>query len=334
MKTNSRMILFFMTMVSTSYVQGQTNLLPNGDFSDAQGISGWTAQGPGTMIFRSSVDADDSSTSGSMVLTYSDPETATSSCFPVQSNAYYSFGGKYAGSMLFDTFSVGEMSCKSYTDSFCTSGEVDLGLASSVDGDASNKNTNFATLVPVIGTLSRNAIRAKCAATAYASSVFTVFSPQPVSFDDLFFDSQNPASTSITLGGYLSGSWYNPVSSGQGFELEFTAQSNEVIATWFTFKPDGSGDEIWIYAEGKYDPSQNTVTIPAVISAGTNFLPAFNSSDIKKVPWGTLTFSFITCNQATVSWNSTVAGYGSGTQQLTRLTSIAGLSCAADSNFF
>ena len=169
-------------MVSTSFVHGQTNLLPNGDFSDAQGISGWTAQGPGTMIFRSSVDADDSSTPGSMVLTYSDPETATSSCFPVIPNASYSFGGKYAGSMLFDTFSVGEMSCKSYTDSFCTSGEVDLGLASFVDGDASNKNANFATLVPLIGTLSGNAIRAKCAATAYAGSVFTVFSPQPVSF--------------------------------------------------------------------------------------------------------------------------------------------------------
>ena len=34
MKTNSRMIVLLMTMVSTSFVHGQTNLLPNGDFSD------------------------------------------------------------------------------------------------------------------------------------------------------------------------------------------------------------------------------------------------------------------------------------------------------------
>jgi hypothetical protein len=35
MKTNSRVMVFFMTMVSANFVDAQTNLLPNGDFRDA-----------------------------------------------------------------------------------------------------------------------------------------------------------------------------------------------------------------------------------------------------------------------------------------------------------
>jgi hypothetical protein len=116
--------------------------------------------------------------------------------------------------------------------------------------------------------------------------------------------------------------------------LEFTAQANQLIAAWFTFTPDGSGKPIWIYAQGEYDPLQSAVTIPAAISSGTSFPPAFHGSDITKTPWGTLTFTFTDCDHASVAWNSTLPGFGSGAQQLRRLTSISGSSCPSTGVFF
>ena len=150
-------------------------------------------------------------------------------------------------------------------------------------------------------------------------------SPALLNVDNLYFKASNPAG--ISLGGYLTGSWYDPTQSGQGLHLEFTGQAQHLIAAWITFAPAGRGKPTWIYTKGEYDPAQNSVTIPADISSGTSFPPAFHGSDITKTPWGTLSFTFTDCNHGSVAWKSSIPSYGSGTQQLTRLTSMKGLSC-------
>jgi hypothetical protein len=128
------------------------------------------------------------------------------------------------------------------------------------------------------------------------------------------------------LGGYLSGSWYDYTTSGEGFDLQFTAQADILIATWFTYSPDGKSTQ-WIYGGGTYDPTMSTVTVPAVLTSGTSFSPNFVKANVEKTPWGNFTFAFTDCNNVTLTWNSTLPGYGSGTKHLQRLTSIAGLSC-------
>jgi len=137
----------------------------------------------------------------------------------------------------------------------------------------------------------------------------------------------------ITLGGYLSGSWYQgPGLGGQGFEIEFTAQSSIVVAYWYVYTPDGSG-QTWIYAQGTYDTSQSSVTMPATLLTGAKFPPNFNPADLPATPpdWGTVTFTFSDCNTGTVSWTSgfsTPQGtYASGSMPIHRLTSVAGTSC-------
>jgi len=134
-------------------------------------------------------------------------------------------------------------------------------------------------------------------------------------------------SVPVTLGGYLSGNWYDPSQAGQGFQLEFTGNGNSVIAIWFTFAPDGSGQN-WIYAQGTYDTSKNSVTLPAILAHGAKFPPNFKPGDVTDTPWGTLTFTFDSCSTGTVTWSSTLPGYGTGSLPLTRLTQIAGTSCA------
>jgi streptogramin lyase len=130
----------------------------------------------------------------------------------------------------------------------------------------------------------------------------------------------------VTIGGYMSGNWFDPAQSGQGFQLEFTNQANIAVAIWFTFAPDGSGQR-WIYAQGTYDKTMNTVTLPAVLPTGAKFPPNFRSGDVTDTPWGTLTFTFTSCTAGTVSWNSSLPAYGTGSLPISRLTSIDGTTC-------
>jgi hypothetical protein len=326
MKTNSRMIVLLMTMVSANVVYGQTNELPNGNFDPTKGISGWTAQGNGSIGFSSN-DADAAS-GGSMELAAADPnnpETATSTCFSVTPGASFVYGGKEAA---FQTpganSSSANFQCHSFTDSACKAGQTDLGTASL---QSNGSLASFSNLLAVQGVLA-NAQSVDCTVTAdvFATGMGTNQSDSVV-VDDLYFYSPANANGVPLLGGYLSGSWYDPTTSGQGFELEFTAQANTLLATWFTYSPDNSGTTQWIYGQGTYDPTLSTVTIPAVLTSGTSFSPNFIKANVKKTPWGNLTFTFTDCDHATMSWSSTLPGYGGGTQQLQRLTSIAGLSC-------
>ena len=151
---------------------------------------------------------------------------------------------------------------------------------------------------------------------------------------------------SITLGGYLSGNWFNPNQGGHGFQLEFTnrstgATTSDMVAIWFVYTPtgsaanDGSGQN-WIFAEGDYDTTKNTVTLPAILLSGAKFPPNFNPADVRRISadasttWGTITFTFTDCNNGTASWHSTLPGYNNANDTplaIQRLTQIAGTTC-------
>lgn len=97
-----------------------------------------------------------------------------------------------------------------------------------------------------------------------------------------------------------------------------------MVAIWFVYPPNGGGQN-WIYAQGTFDSTKNSVTVPAILLTGPKFPPLYNSNDLEQTSWGTVTFS--DCNTGIASWNSTVAGYGSGSIPIQRLTSIHGTTC-------
>ena len=158
----------------------------------------------------------------------------------------------------------------------------------------------------------------------------------------------NTVTPTIKLGGYLSGNWFVPSQGGgHGFQLEMTDAINSatgkpiMLAIWFVYTPagssagDGSGQH-WIYAQGDYDPTTSTVTLPAFLLAGARFPPNFNPSDVHTVSpdssgrWGSLTFAFSDCSNGTVSWHSDLAGYNNANDTpvaIQRLTKIAGTTC-------
>jgi plastocyanin len=122
-----------------------------------------------------------------------------------------------------------------------------------------------------------------------------------------------------------SGSWYDPQQSGHGFLLQI-APGNVILVYWFVYTPDGSG-QAWVLAVGNYDPASNTTTVEAFQPTGAKFPPNFSHDDITQNDWGSITLTFTDCTNGTVSWNSKLPGYGSGTLPITKLANVSGLTC-------
>jgi sugar lactone lactonase YvrE len=126
-----------------------------------------------------------------------------------------------------------------------------------------------------------------------------------------------------TIGPAISGNWFDPTQSGHGLMLEVLSD-NRLLAYWFSFDPAGDAQS-WFGGIGTY--SGDTATIPnVVLPTGGKWIPDFDSKSIVQNAWGTLTFTFDSCNSGRVDFSSTF-GYGTGGMNLTRLTLPGGLTC-------
>lgn len=120
-----------------------------------------------------------------------------------------------------------------------------------------------------------------------------------------------------------SGAWFVPSRSGEGWIVE-ELPDGRGIAYWFTFDPEGR--QAWTVGVGQREGNRLVISDNR-ITRGTRFGPDFNAGAVERLPWGNLTLDFGSCGAATVSYASTVPGYGEGTRQAARLTSIAGAPC-------
>ena len=126
----------------------------------------------------------------------------------------------------------------------------------------------------------------------------------------------------FTIGPGITGAWFDPAQSGQGLFIE-VLPANRFLAAWMAFDP--SGAQAWFQGTGTY--SADTATITDVVQpSGGRWIPDFDASRVVRNAWGTLTFTFTDCNRGRVAFSS-VAGFGSGSMQLTRLTMPVGLAC-------
>ena len=131
----------------------------------------------------------------------------------------------------------------------------------------------------------------------------------------------------------ISGNWYNPSPNqgGHGFQIEITP-NNGILAIWFVFNPAGTAQN-WLYSQGGYTPPTSDVVLPVFLEQGQGlaFPPNYNPSNLTATPWGALEFKFTDCNNGTAEYTPNQAagdaGYGHVSFPITRLSSIAGLSC-------
>lgn len=123
-----------------------------------------------------------------------------------------------------------------------------------------------------------------------------------------------------------SGSWYNPPESGSGFNLEIFSDERALLF-WYTY--DDFGDPVWLYSEGVIDGE--TIDFDVFYADGM-FFSDLDTADKVNRPWGTLTMTFLGCDNATISYQSTLTGInhspvGTRTLPVERLVNIHTLPC-------
>lgn len=119
----------------------------------------------------------------------------------------------------------------------------------------------------------------------------------------------------------LSGSWYNPATSGQGVVMQvapdfYGAGRGLLFGGWFTFDVSAAGGPRWYSMQGEVDASSASATMPIYRSEGGNFAAPPN---VGVASVGQATFSFSDCTHGTLAYVFSDGSGRSGSIPLTRL---------------
>ncbi len=94
----------------------------------------------------------------------------------------------------------------------------------------------------------------------------------------------------------ITGSWYDPATSGQGFVLH-PINDEQIVVSFYGYKYDS--ERLWLTGlfSGQVAMGESMV-LDMIFATGGNF-GTFHDSDITEITWGTLTIKFDDCNNAT-----------------------------------
>ncbi len=126
----------------------------------------------------------------------------------------------------------------------------------------------------------------------------------------------------------VSGAWYSPQRSGEGFLVE-ALPDNSAVVYWFTYKPDDSGEQAWMVGQGTLEdlgiltspPPEHPyrATIDLHQPVGTRYGEAFDAEEIERTAWGQLELRFGPEGDGHVYFDSNLDEYGSGDYPIERI---------------
>ena len=128
--------------------------------------------------------------------------------------------------------------------------------------------------------------------------------------------------------GDFSGNWANPQQPGHGVQVAVIDEHRAGVV-WFTYDP--MGNPIWLLGVGEM--SGDRIEAEVALHEGAMFPPDFNSADVLRTPWGTLTLTFDDCRNGQMSWEPTMAGFTAGSMPLERVTGNPALRCGEFEQF-
>ena len=123
--------------------------------------------------------------------------------------------------------------------------------------------------------------------------------------------------------GQLSGSWYDPSHSGEGYVLEVLFDAR-VLVYWFSF--DAEGNRRWFFGTGEIVDGK-LIFDQMFTTQGGIFGSEFDPETVEVIPWGSLELE-LKCLDGTARFESKEEGFPAGTLDLSRLTILDGLSCS------
>lgn len=133
-------------------------------------------------------------------------------------------------------------------------------------------------------------------------------------------DCDEPGSASDQAG--QSGSWYDPLYTGQGFTVHHL-DSGQALVKWFTY--NSQGDPYWMIGTG--EEQDGRLVFPELISGrGAVFGADFDPDEVELINWGELEME-LGCLTGTAEYASVLPPFGSGAFVLDRLTIPRGISC-------
>ncbi|MDJ0655134.1 MAG: DUF2807 domain-containing protein [Xanthomonadales bacterium] len=109
----------------------------------------------------------------------------------------------------------------------------------------------------------------------------------------------------------LSGAWFNPDTSGQGFLIEVLPDRSTVFLAWFTYTTDASGAKVvgdpghrWLTASGDF--AGDTATLDVVLTQGGQFDdPDLAVTNSPPGSYGSITLTFSDCSNGQVDYDLT-----------------------------
>jgi len=112
----------------------------------------------------------------------------------------------------------------------------------------------------------------------------------------------------------LSGGWYNPATSGQGFLFDINPAQSLLAAAWYTFAPNGqatgggAGQRWYTLQTLGFTPGNaNATGVPIVETTAGVF---HNPAAVTRTQVGSADIAFASCNALTITYN-----FSAGTNQ-------------------
>jgi hypothetical protein len=102
----------------------------------------------------------------------------------------------------------------------------------------------------------------------------------------------------------LSGNWFAPASSGQGFIVDLDPASRTAFVTWYTYatnaQQSGAAGQRWYSAQGGFSRGQRAIPLELFETVGGTFDAAPTAQRTTSV--GSATLTYASCTRATLSY--------------------------------
>jgi hypothetical protein len=126
--------------------------------------------------------------------------------------------------------------------------------------------------------------------------------------------------------GNWSGSWYSPDHSGEGFNIEILEPDADnprarILVYWYTYTPDGSGEQVWLTGVGEFDTDEGrSANVAMHYTRGGGFASPLNPGLVERIPWGSIRIYLGHCDRGHVHYAPSDPAWPAGDYAIRRLS--------------